>query len=345
MKSLWRRQWHPTPVLLPGKSHGWRSLVGCSPWGREESDTTERLPFPFSLYALEKEMATHSVFLPGESQGRGEPGGLPSMGSHRVGHDWSDLAAAIPFSKRSSWSRDWTQVSFTAGRFFTVWTTREDQRLPFKFQRVNWLTDPHGMYGRLYSDPCWEQGMIQQVDLEGKVVERVYRREPWASVQTQWFQSIPVLSYRIDDACLISISAPQPPLHPLYPQLLIAWHYFSLLGHTLAPHTWWQRCSCSSFDLGHGQHVRLYLSQQLPHHAPILGASLWHGLVSHKWGLDTLVQKKIFFLGIIEPESLHPRIIMSRIKEMQKVRLKREKNMKNYVNGWWSVLRGKRKPG
>ena len=38
-----RRQWHPTPVLLPGKSHGWRSLVGCSPWGHEESDTTERL--------------------------------------------------------------------------------------------------------------------------------------------------------------------------------------------------------------------------------------------------------------------------------------------------------------
>ena len=42
-----RRQWHPTPVLLPGKSHGWRSLVGCSPWGREESDTTERLHFHF----------------------------------------------------------------------------------------------------------------------------------------------------------------------------------------------------------------------------------------------------------------------------------------------------------
>ena len=38
---FWRRQWHPTPVLLPGKSHGWRSLVGCSPWGREESDMTE----------------------------------------------------------------------------------------------------------------------------------------------------------------------------------------------------------------------------------------------------------------------------------------------------------------
>ena len=44
-----RRQWHPTPVLLPGKSHGQRSLVGCRPLGREESDTTERLHFHFSL--------------------------------------------------------------------------------------------------------------------------------------------------------------------------------------------------------------------------------------------------------------------------------------------------------
>ena len=40
-----RRQWHPTPVLLPGKSHGWRRLVGCSPWGCEKSDTTEQLHF------------------------------------------------------------------------------------------------------------------------------------------------------------------------------------------------------------------------------------------------------------------------------------------------------------
>ena len=48
----WRRQWHPTPVLLPGKSHGWRSLVGCNPWGCEESDTTERLHFHFSLSCI-----------------------------------------------------------------------------------------------------------------------------------------------------------------------------------------------------------------------------------------------------------------------------------------------------
>ena len=47
-----RRQWHPTPVLLPGKSHGWRSLVRCSPWGRSESDMTERLHFHFSLSCI-----------------------------------------------------------------------------------------------------------------------------------------------------------------------------------------------------------------------------------------------------------------------------------------------------
>ena len=50
--SLQRRQWQPTPVLLPGKSHGWRSLVGYSPWGRWGSDMTERLHFHFSLSCI-----------------------------------------------------------------------------------------------------------------------------------------------------------------------------------------------------------------------------------------------------------------------------------------------------
>ena len=48
LRSPWRRRWHPTPVLLPGKSRGRRSPVGCSPWGRSESDRTERLHFHFS---------------------------------------------------------------------------------------------------------------------------------------------------------------------------------------------------------------------------------------------------------------------------------------------------------
>ena len=61
------------------------SLIGCNPWGHEELDTTEQLHFYF--HALEKEMATHSSDLARRILGMGEPGGLPSMGSHRVGHD------------------------------------------------------------------------------------------------------------------------------------------------------------------------------------------------------------------------------------------------------------------
>ena len=47
-----RKRWHPTPVLLPRKPHGRRSLLGCSPWGGKESDTTERLHFHFSLSCI-----------------------------------------------------------------------------------------------------------------------------------------------------------------------------------------------------------------------------------------------------------------------------------------------------
>ena len=46
---LWRRKWQPTPVLLSGESHGWRSMVGYSPWGRKESDTTKRLHFTYNV--------------------------------------------------------------------------------------------------------------------------------------------------------------------------------------------------------------------------------------------------------------------------------------------------------
>ena len=91
--NFWRRQWHPTPVLLPGKSHGWRSLVGCHPWVATSRAWLSDFTFTFPFHALEKEMATHSSVLAWRIPGTGEPGGPSSMGSHRVGHDWSDLAA------------------------------------------------------------------------------------------------------------------------------------------------------------------------------------------------------------------------------------------------------------
>ena len=107
-------------------------------------------------------MATHSSVLAGRIPGTVEPDGLLSMGSHRVGHDWRDLAAAtatanccppgssvhgisqtrilewvaMPSSScGSSRPRDWTQVSYIADRFFTIWTTRED--LNFNLRDLN----------------------------------------------------------------------------------------------------------------------------------------------------------------------------------------------------------------
>ena len=69
-----RRQWHPTPVLLPGKFHGWRSLVGCSPRGCEELDTTERLHFHFSLSC--------------SGEGNGSPLQCSYLENPRVGGAW-----------------------------------------------------------------------------------------------------------------------------------------------------------------------------------------------------------------------------------------------------------------
>ena len=70
----------------PGVGDGQGGLTCCGSWGRKELDTTEQL--------TEKEMATHSSVLAWRIPGMGDPGGLPSLGSHRVRHDWSDLVAA-----------------------------------------------------------------------------------------------------------------------------------------------------------------------------------------------------------------------------------------------------------
>ena len=83
----WRRQWHPTPVLLPGNSPGWRILVGCSPWGHEESDTTERLHFHFSLSCI--------------GEGNGNPLQCSCLENPRGGGAWW---AAI-YGVAQSWTR------------------------------------------------------------------------------------------------------------------------------------------------------------------------------------------------------------------------------------------------
>ena len=115
-RRLWRRQRHPTPVLLPGKSYGRRSLVGCSPSGREESGMTERLHFHFSLSCV--------------GEGNGNPPQCSCLENPRDGGAWwaaqsrsasgvaqsqtqlSNLAAAAarcvglqrPVSRMSTWN-------------------------------------------------------------------------------------------------------------------------------------------------------------------------------------------------------------------------------------------------
>ena len=102
-KIPWRRKWQPTPVLLPRKFHGWRSLVGYSPWGRKELDTTERFHFLFTCGSAGKESTCNAGdlgLIPGLGRSPGEGKGyllqysglrIPwtvwSMGSQRIGHD------------------------------------------------------------------------------------------------------------------------------------------------------------------------------------------------------------------------------------------------------------------
>ena len=82
-----RRQWHPTPVLLSGEPHGWRNLVGAIHGVTKSWSRLSDFTFTFHFPALGKEMATHSSVLAWRISGTEEPGGLLSVGSHRVEHD------------------------------------------------------------------------------------------------------------------------------------------------------------------------------------------------------------------------------------------------------------------
>ena len=72
---------------LAGTSGAWRIPVGCSPGGANNRTRLSNFTITFHFHALEKEMTTHSIVLAWRIPGTREPGGLPSMGSHRVGHD------------------------------------------------------------------------------------------------------------------------------------------------------------------------------------------------------------------------------------------------------------------
>ena len=99
-----KRQWQSTPVLLPGKSHGWRSLVSCSPWGREESDMTEQLHFQFSLSCI--------------GEGNGNPLQCSCLENHR---DWGAWWAGISGVTQSrTWLKRLSSSSMSSNKAIQV---------------------------------------------------------------------------------------------------------------------------------------------------------------------------------------------------------------------------------
>jgi len=113
---LWRRQWHPTPVLFPGKSHGWRSLVGCSPWSCWGSDTTERLHFHFSRSCI--------------GEGNGNPLQCSCLENPRDGRAWW---AAVYGVTQGQTQLKWLSSSSSSSNiplYLSIW---------FLYPLLNWV--------------------------------------------------------------------------------------------------------------------------------------------------------------------------------------------------------------
>ena len=127
-----RRQWHPTPVLLPGKSHGRRSLVGCSPWGREESDTTERLHFHFSLSCI--------------GEGSGNPLQYSCLEDPRDGKAWWAAIYGVAqsrtqlkwLSSSSSSSNSITHISLWCFLWYWKKTSRDKRKTDIRTEPCNY---------------------------------------------------------------------------------------------------------------------------------------------------------------------------------------------------------------
>ena len=118
MRDSWLlRQWHPNPVLLPGKSYGWRSLEGCSPWGCWGSDTTERLHFHFSLSGI--------------GEGNGNPFQCSCLENPRDDGAW--WAAVYGVSQSRTWLK---------------WLSSSSREEISNFSKVGWFRKPLSSFCR-----------------------------------------------------------------------------------------------------------------------------------------------------------------------------------------------------
>ena len=115
-----RKQWQPTPVLLPGKSHGRRSLEGCSPWGRWGSDTTERLHFHFSLWCI--------------GEGNGNPLQCSCLENPRDGGAWWAAVYGVTHSRTRL-----KRLSSSSSRLVVTFLPRNKHLL------IPWLQSPSAL--------------------------------------------------------------------------------------------------------------------------------------------------------------------------------------------------------
>ena len=132
-----RRRWHPTPVLLPGKSHGQKSLVGYSPWGREESDTTERPHFHFSFSCI--------------GEGNGNPLQCSCLENPRDGGAWWAVICGVTQSRtRLKWLSSSSGKEHTCqyGRHkrheFSLWLRKIPWRSAWQPTPVSFPGESHG---------------------------------------------------------------------------------------------------------------------------------------------------------------------------------------------------------
>jgi len=118
----------PTPVLLPGKSHGWRSLVGCSPWGRWESDTTEQLHFHFSLFCI--------------GEGNGNPLQCSCLENLRDrGAWWAAIYGVSQIRTRLKWLSSSSNSSLAHQRKTNKQTNKNSAEIP-PYRKLTQITGP-----------------------------------------------------------------------------------------------------------------------------------------------------------------------------------------------------------
>ena len=141
-----RRQWQPTPVLVPGKSHGRRSFVGLCPWGREESDTTKGLHFHFSLSCI--------------GEGKGTPLQCSCLESPRDGGAWWAAVYGVTQS-RTRLKRLSSSSSHSRGD--TVPKLRVEETTQTVFQALTMTPEGMSRTPKLCAKPICQLGLGAEV--------------------------------------------------------------------------------------------------------------------------------------------------------------------------------------